>query len=223
MGLQQPQLAARRPSRSRGEQLFQPSPADRGQPSTFNPGAHDFVFSVSFPANSTLTWNLTGVATSANSSSSQVCGEQGPPGPPGPRTSGPSRPARPSRPGGSDRLCWRGRSSWPGWSRRQDRSRWQDRPARPSRQERQTWSSGQAWPSRQPARSRQAGPPNRPGYQRDSERYRQVPGQHLPERRRQDPALRHRRGSGGRLKLPKQPAHLDGHRRGPVPARQETS
>jgi hypothetical protein len=76
--------------------FFQPSPAGRGQPSTLNPGEHDFVFSVSFPSNSTLTWNLAGAARSA-SSTSPVCGTPGPQGP-----AGPAGPAGPTGPAGAD-------------------------------------------------------------------------------------------------------------------------
>jgi hypothetical protein len=45
---------------------FSPSPADRGQPSTFSPGRHVSVFSVRVPVNGSVTWHLDGNAASSS-------------------------------------------------------------------------------------------------------------------------------------------------------------
>ncbi len=51
---------------------FSPSPADRGQVTTFSPGTHDNVFVVSWSGASDLTWALLHSATA--SITSQACG-----------------------------------------------------------------------------------------------------------------------------------------------------
>lgn len=53
--------------------FFTPSPPFRNQPTTFASGQNDKSFSVVFPANTTLTWTLNGVAVSA-SAASPSCG-----------------------------------------------------------------------------------------------------------------------------------------------------
>jgi len=47
---------------------FSPSPADRGQVSTFSPGTHDDVFSTTWSGSGDLTWNLTHSATASSAS-----------------------------------------------------------------------------------------------------------------------------------------------------------
>jgi len=53
--------------------FFAPPPAFRNQPTTFAPGQNYKAFSVAFPADTTLTWTLNGVAVSA-SAASPSCG-----------------------------------------------------------------------------------------------------------------------------------------------------
>ena len=44
---------------------FDPPPAYRGQPTTFEPGTYHYAFNAAFPADSYLTWNLFGSSVTA--------------------------------------------------------------------------------------------------------------------------------------------------------------
>lgn len=53
--------------------LFDPAPAVRGQPTTFLPGVARKAFSETFPAQSTLTWYLQGNAAVATNDAAAYC------------------------------------------------------------------------------------------------------------------------------------------------------
>jgi hypothetical protein len=55
--------------------FFKPSPSFRGQPITFDPGTHHFVFSATFVVadTQTLTWTLNGIAETASNDPSRYC------------------------------------------------------------------------------------------------------------------------------------------------------
>ena len=50
------------------DNLFDPPPFYRGQPTTFEPGRHRDVFQAAFPRGSSLTWRLYGVGATGRTS-----------------------------------------------------------------------------------------------------------------------------------------------------------
>jgi hypothetical protein len=97
------------------DNLFEPPPSNQGQPTTFDPGVHDNVVSVTFflDATPTLTWHLDGQTATASNDPSTYCtscvcpagpvgptGVEGPTGPQGmtgqPGATGPTGSTGPS-------------------------------------------------------------------------------------------------------------------------------
>jgi len=79
--------------------FFTPSPATRGQPTTFFPGENDDVFEVTFSlaSSSSITWNLLGESATASNDPNRYCTTVSAPGPIGPTgTTGPVGPSGPT-------------------------------------------------------------------------------------------------------------------------------